>query len=1162
MEAERLRVVSLKFAEAFGGDDEELVASLAREAGEIVQSVDGDVFFSAEENRRELLKGLDPRLVEATTAFTPALASAAVSGLFGGGSVEAKLNDASSMQTMTTAAKKILSEAGLAKATITSLKDEALATGDGRRDDFSSKWLALGAVASTTSIIDIANFSKRDFFASDIRTRYFRDLPGFPRVRREPFRRQAQFLRGNLHLAQDAFFAIIEKTLKFEKKRHQDAVFAWLARALRLSAEPGVLLNVCYVALKLAAPIVDESKGLLSKVDWTIGSTYGRGFQDEPPLLHRDDAAAAEEAQASSDDDDQEEDDHDDALLAKALSMSLDPRQAAAPGFRSSKSSSTSNPSFLTEVFWLGSRALVALQAMALKRHDDAKALRPRGGGLSEEQEEAHAAKVVAFRGAWETHLDDPRLLALAGTFATSAAKELVRFAQENDEDTFASTPAALLKGCCDAWAAQLRATPDEYDARAAARACCALMKRTDLITSPVVHAKLVDVVSTMMFASADRSVDLYSLGGGNGGGAAKKGASAGGRQMAGAVLDHRDIRAELPVALATLYSQLQAVVGLDVDEDTGFDKFTVRHHINDLLLRLWRHPLGEPKTALTEFLLEKDASSKFATACLDNVVYCADDALDRIRDGKVLEDGAKRKRQGTTLTSSSSEGDIADVLDPRRKHYYEAQRRAAAGFLQIADSTLELATAIPLKWPRAVAARGVAVALKLLHSLLDDDKELDVEEPKKRWGFDQPKFVGYCVELLTALKATVDPVVDAGDSLDFDPRALLSRIPTAAHLLATTQTKQQQNNGSSAAAAEKKTKQEEESNSLTLEQQLERTHRALSEALASSPLSPQDAEAAYSRAFSPADDDEEKDGDSGDSSIKAVAVVSQKKGEDGLAFPDYYFAERVSTSLASSLKPLHKELRRLARDLPAPHVDGATFVRFDEGNLQCARCCVSGPAETPYFGGLFVFDVFFPSTYPQVPPLVQLMTTGNGLARFNPNLYADGKVCLSLLGTWHASDDSEKWNPATSNLRQILLSIVAEILVRDPWYNEPGREGQRGTREAGVASDLFNADLRVKTMRHAICDHLKRPPPGLENVVRTHFRHVKSRLLDQCRRDLKKCPQKLKANTRRAVDDLIDGLRRLTDDDHKAKEHAGDDPPPTKKAKQSDDATPSSSSA
>ena len=49
---------------------------------------------------------------------------------------------------------------------------------------------------------------------------------------------------------------------------------------------------------------------------------------------------------------------------------------------------------------------------------------------------------------------------------------------------------------------------------------------------------------------------------------------------------------------------------------------------------------------------------------------------------------------------------------------------------------------------------------------------------------------------------------------------------------------------------------------------------------------------------------------------------------------------------------------------------------------------------------------------------------------RFNPNLYADGKVCLSLLGTWHGGDSSEKWNPLQSNLLQVIQCNCAK------WYN------------------------------------------------------------------------------------------------------------------------------
>jgi ubiquitin-protein ligase len=72
----------------------------------------------------------------------------------------------------------------------------------------------------------------------------------------------------------------------------------------------------------------------------------------------------------------------------------------------------------------------------------------------------------------------------------------------------------------------------------------------------------------------------------------------------------------------------------------------------------------------------------------------------------------------------------------------------------------------------------------------------------------------------------------------------------------------------------------------------------------------------------------------------------------------------------------------------------------------------------------MFFFDILFPQDYPNIPPLMLLETTGGGRVRFNPNLYADGKVCLSLLGTWHGSEH-EKWNPSTSTLWQVRVSVL-----------------------------------------------------------------------------------------------------------------------------------------
>ena len=61
-------------------------------------------------------------------------------------------------------------------------------------------------------------------------------------------------------------------------------------------------------------------------------------------------------------------------------------------------------------------------------------------------------------------------------------------------------------------------------------------------------------------------------------------------------------------------------------------------------------------------------------------------------------------------------------------------------------------------------------------------------------------------------------------------------------------------------------------------------------------------------------------------------------------------------------------------------------------------------------------------------------MTTKGGKYRLNPNLYAEGKVCLSLLGTWSGPG----WVPGKSTLLQVLVSIQAMILCEEPIANEP----------------------------------------------------------------------------------------------------------------------------
>ncbi|KAL7060855.1 hypothetical protein AAHC03_09843 [Spirometra sp. Aus1] len=136
-----------------------------------------------------------------------------------------------------------------------------------------------------------------------------------------------------------------------------------------------------------------------------------------------------------------------------------------------------------------------------------------------------------------------------------------------------------------------------------------------------------------------------------------------------------------------------------------------------------------------------------------------------------------------------------------------------------------------------------------------------------------------------------------------------------------------------------------------------------------------------------------------------------------------------------------------------------------DAEDLKRIYALITGPIDTPYEGGFFLFLLVCPPDYPNSPPKVKLLTTGNGTVRFNPNLYANGKVCLSILGTWTGPE----WTPAQS-LSSVLISIQS-LMNQEPYYNEPGFSTERFPGD----SKRYNDIIRHETLRCAVCDVLER---------------------------------------------------------------------------------------
>jgi ubiquitin-protein ligase len=107
-------------------------------------------------------------------------------------------------------------------------------------------------------------------------------------------------------------------------------------------------------------------------------------------------------------------------------------------------------------------------------------------------------------------------------------------------------------------------------------------------------------------------------------------------------------------------------------------------------------------------------------------------------------------------------------------------------------------------------------------------------------------------------------------------------------------------------------------------------------------------------------------------------------------------------------------------------------FVTFemDENNIYEWKFVISGLNNSTYYkGGKYEGILSFPKEYPLKPPVVKFT---NRL--FHPNVYHDGKLCISILheGTDETGyeHETERWSPIL-NVQTIFMSIIS--LMDDP---------------------------------------------------------------------------------------------------------------------------------
>jgi len=134
----------------------------------------------------------------------------------------------------------------------------------------------------------------------------------------------------------------------------------------------------------------------------------------------------------------------------------------------------------------------------------------------------------------------------------------------------------------------------------------------------------------------------------------------------------------------------------------------------------------------------------------------------------------------------------------------------------------------------------------------------------------------------------------------------------------------------------------------------------------------------------------------------------------------------------------------------------------------------IEGPPDTPYERGIFEMKMEFPKDYPMMPPSLVFVSEF-----WHPNVYNDGKVCISILhppGEDELSNENpgERWMPSQS-VSSILLSVIS--MLNDPNFSSPANV------DASVEcrNDYKKYQERIKSLvdkANKLNGHIKIPHP------------------------------------------------------------------------------------
>ena len=203
--------------------------------------------------------------------------------------------------------------------------------------------------------------------------------------------------------------------------------------------------------------------------------------------------------------------------------------------------------------------------------------------------------------------------------------------------------------------------------------------------------------------------------------------------------------------------------------------------------------------------------------------------------------------------------------------------------------------------------------------------------------------------------------------------------------------------------------------------------------------------------------------------------------------------------------------MKRLLRERERfPKESSEFFVNFKDDNVRSFEAYIVGPDDSLYKHKFVKLKFDIPSNYPLVPPKVTFVQhTGD---RVHPNLYTEGKVCLSILGNW----PGDPWS-YSMNIESVLITIRS-LLDKQPYLHEPRQSD----------NPMFNDYVHCNTWRWLLLDYLDREQdPDAKEFLLQYVRQHGAEMVEELERQ-----KRVHGGAQTLTSPYVRGVQRRSDYD------------------------------